>query len=118
MFKNYFKKNIQADNNLICGINISISKDGSVVTNLLWPDLDNFSNDQIYLLAIEYVTVLCEIINGNIRENIYDALKTVKPGTKDYRFASYIYNAIDNLEISKNSMSNEIVVKPKNVFKK
>lgn len=114
MFKNYFKKK----QNPICSINISISKDGSVMTNLLWPDLNNFSIEQIHLLAVEYVSILYEIMNGNMKEYIYDALRTVEPGTKNYKFASYVYSAISNLEISKNITSDEIVVKPKNVFKK
>jgi hypothetical protein len=118
MFKFWKKKQQKTNTNYVCSVNISLSKDGSVITELLWPDLDNFTKDQIYALSIEYIGILYDISEGYIKQPILDALKTIEPDSKDYKFAQDVYTGLINLEYIKNNLYNDIVIKPRNVFKK
>jgi hypothetical protein len=129
MFNFFFpsknKSNAKKANQIICSIDFKLKNDGSITTELYWPEFKD-SSDKMNLesIAVEYATLLNLIGKGDFKQDIYETVLKAKennPSYEDQKFISLLQFNMAFLDKFQNNFKHsekDPIVSPTAVFRK
>jgi hypothetical protein len=129
MFNFFFqqknKSNDTKINQIICCIDFKLKNDGSITTELYWPEFKNSSAKMnLESIAVEYATLLNLIGKGDFKQDIYETVLKAKennPSYEDQKFISLLQFNMAFLDRFHNTFKHDdtqAIISPSSVFRK
>jgi hypothetical protein len=129
MFNFFFpqknKLNDTKTDQIICSVDFKLKNDGSITTELYWPEFKNSSAKMdLESIAVEYATLLNLIGKGDFKQDIYETVLKAKennPSYEDQKFISLLQFNMAFLDKFQNTFKHDdtqAIISPSSVFRK
>ena len=124
MFNLFKTKKQQKINNDICSINLTLSQNGIITTELFWPNFNKDNYSLMKKISENFAALLYLLMNGSMNKDIFSTMDEVKDNPKSSSYDKEFVKLLDDhilflkkMDISSVIDSTAPVIAPSMVFK-